>query len=534
MARTLLFQKLVRALQQARRENLKAEGKPLPLTKEQFKWTRRRFIRSAALAGGAAVTTTTLSRAQNPDRNHRQPQIAIVGGGIAGLNAAYQLKKAGFAATVYEASSRLGGRMLSETGIVGAGLVTDLGGSFINSDHEDILGLAREFDLKLFDRVKDAQEFSFPDVGYFFDGKVRSEAEVARKLRPLAKQIGRDAALIDEDFDRYAPELDRLSVAQYLNKHADKIPEPFIRELIANSIRTEYGVEANESSSLQLLFNLPTVNGQEVEVLGESDETFMVKAGSGQIIDRLASNLRDRIRTRMKLTAIRSRGRGFKLTFNDRHEVNADYVIIAIPFTVLRHLKLEVNLKPKLRRFINEADLGLNEKLFAGFAQKIWQKEAGFINEIWTDLGFAEAWDETQRQPNRQEGILTFFLGGKQVKAIRSSSPASIGKEFVNQFNAIVPGAKNAATNKFLLTQWYKNPFARGGYTNFRPGQLTEFGEFLYIESDNPEERQDVGVGNLAFAGEHLSDEFYGFMNGAAQTGRLAAALIIRRIQKRA
>jgi monoamine oxidase len=39
-------------------------------------------------------------------------------------------------------------------------------------------------------------------------------------------------------------------------------------------------------------------------------------------------------------------------------------------------------------------------------------------------------------------------------------------------------------------------------------------------------------VGNLAFAGEHLSDEFYGFINGAAQTGRLAAELVIRRIKK--
>jgi hypothetical protein len=67
MARSLLFKKLIRALQQARRDNLKAAGKPLPLTKEQFSWTRRRFIRSAALAGGTVIATTTLSRAQNAD-----------------------------------------------------------------------------------------------------------------------------------------------------------------------------------------------------------------------------------------------------------------------------------------------------------------------------------------------------------------------------------------------------------------------------------------------------------------------------------
>lgn len=532
MARTLLFQKLIYALQQARRENLKAEGKPLPLTKEQYKWTRRRFIRYAALAGGAAVATASLSPAQSADNKSRQPIIAIVGGGIAGLNAAYQLKKVGLKATVYEASSRLGGRIQSFTGVVGAGLVTDLGGSLINFEHEDILALVQEFGLQLFDRNRDAQRFPFPRVGYFFAG-IRSEAEVATLLRSLAQQISQDADLIDLDFERFAPEFDRISVAQYLDNHEDKIPESYIRELIENSIRTEYGVEPKESSSLQLLFNLPTVNGQKVEVLGNSDEAFVVQEGSGKLIEQMAATLGDRIHTLMRLTKIQTRSRGFCLTFNNNYQVEADYVIIAIPFQVLRNVDLQVKLKPKFRRFINELDLGLNEKLIAGFAKKVWQQETGFVTEVWTDLGFSQAWDETQRQGDRADGALTFYCGANQVKAIKSKSPQSVGKEFVGKLDTVIPGAKNAANNHFLLTQWYKDPFVRGGYTNFKPGQLTEFGEFLYIESDDPNERQDVNVGNLVFAGEHLSDEFYGYMNGAAQTGRLAADVVVRKIGRK-
>lgn len=533
MARTLLFQKLIYALQQARRDNLKAEGKPLPLTKEQFKWTRRRFIRSAALAGGTAIATTALPRAESTENNTRQPNIAIIGGGIAGLNAAYQLKKAGFTATVYEASSRLGGRILSATGILGADLITDLGGSFINSDHEDILALAKEFRLHLFNRIEDIEKSSFPEVAYFFDSKLRFEAEVALKLRSLAQQISEDADLLDQDFDRFAPKFDRISVAQYLDNHTDKIPEPFIRVLIENSIRTEFGVEPTESSSLQLLFILPTVEGMKVEVLGDSDEAFVVQAGSSKIIERIALALSGQIRTLMNLTKIQSQPKGFRLTFNGNYEVNADYAIIAIPFQVLRNVDLQVNIKPKLRRFIDEVNLGLNEKLLVGFAKKVWQQQTGFGAEIWTDLGFSQAWDETQRQVNREHGILTFFFGANQVKAIQSRTAQSLGKEVVNKFDAVIPGAKNAANNNFWLTQWHKNPFIRGGYTNFRPGQLTEFGEFLYIESDDPKERQDVNVGNLVFAGEHLSDEFYGFMNGAAQTGRLAAEVVVRKMRKK-
>lgn len=55
---------------------------------------------------------------------------------------------------------------------------------------------------------------------------------------------------------------------------------------------------------------------------------------------------------------------------------------------------------------------------------------------------------------------------------------------------------------------------------------------YLYIESRNPAERQNVNVGNLVFAGEQFSDEFYGFMNGAAQTGRLAAAVVLSRMHQ--
>jgi monoamine oxidase len=96
------------------------------------------------------------------------------------------------------------------------------------------------------------------------------------------------------------------------------------------------------------------------------------------------------------------------------------------------------------------------------------------------------------------------------------------------------PGAQDAANDRFLRTRWAQSRFTRGSYTNFKPGQLTTFGGFLYIESDDPDERQDVHAGNLVFAGEHLSDAFYGFMNGAAQTGRLAAEVVLSRIQEQA
>jgi monoamine oxidase len=534
MAHTPMFRNLVRALQRARRENLKAEGKPLPLSKEETRWTRRGFVK-AVLGGGAVLAAGSLPRPVKAlDRwiSAGKPKIAVIGGGIAGLNAAYQLQKRGLKATVYEASGRLGGRILSVTDAVGDGLVADLGGSFINTDHADMRALANEFGLRLFNRSEDAGRFPFPKTGYFFAGKARSEEEVAEKLRPLAQQIAADAALLDQDFAQFAPEFDRPSVAHYLDRHADKLPDPFIRTLIENSIRTEYGVESDQSSALQLLFLLPTVDGRQVEILGSSDEAFFIEGGSGQLIDSLGKALAGQIHTRMRLTKIESRRKNFLLTFNNHTEVTADYVIIAIPFTVLRSVALQIKLPAKLKRFIHEVDLGRNEKLIAGFREKFWRRSDGFVQEAWTDLGFSEIWEETQRQPGRPDGALTFFVGGQEVLKTQVGSAQFQGRSLINRLEDFLPGTKDAATDQFLRTRWSRSRFTQGGYTNFKPGQYMAFADFRYVEADDPAERQEVAVGNLVFAGEHLSDESYGYMNGGAQTGRLAAEVVVRLIEE--
>jgi monoamine oxidase len=482
---------------------------------------------AGAVSGGLPLPVTPLSATSFGRTTAR---VAIVGAGLAGLNAAYQLKKAGISATVYEARRRVGGRILSLTGAIGEGLVTDLGGSFINSDHADMLQLAEEFGLTLFNRLADVERFAFPGIGYFFDGVAHSEAEVAGDLQALAAQIASDSARLDADIERVALELDRLSVTDYLDRHAGLIPQDYIRRLIENSIRTEYGVEPEDSSALQLIFNLPTVEGQTVEILGNSDETFFVESGTGKIIDSLAQQLGGQIRTHMPLTRLEAREDSLRLTFATGETVAADLVILTIPFPVLREVALDVPLPKRLRRFINEFELGRNEKLIAGFSERAWRQPAGFVTEAWTDLGYAEAWDETQRQPDRADGALTFFLGGREVAALDKGSARSVGRTFVQRLDGNTPGVEAAATGRFLRTHWNQSRFTRGSYANFKPGQLTQFGRLRWIEAADAEERQEVHVGNLIFAGEHLSDAFYGFMNGAAETGRLAAEFVIRHI----
>jgi len=533
MAHTEMKRSLLRVLQLARRANFEAAGAPPPVSKKQWQLSRRKFLKSAAAIGALSVAPALLSRTVFAAMDSH-PSVAVIGAGLAGLNAAYQLQKAGVRAVLYEANTRVGGRVYSRSDLVTLGLVTEMGAEFINTDHNDMLALADEFGLPLFDRRADVTNLSVPQSVYYFDGKNWDEAELAELVRPIVAQISNDADLLDQNWDRYAPKFDQYSVAQYLDHHADLIPLPFIRTLFENTIRTEYGAEAGESSALQLLFLLPSVNGTAVELLGYSDETYTVEGGNGRIAESMANALADQIQFNKKLRKLeKEKSDQFELYFSDGSQAQADYVILAMPFTVLRRVELDLPLPALLRQFINEVDLGRNEKVQAGFNQRLWRQK-GFSLEAWTDLGFSEAWDGSQRQTDHSNGVLTYFLGGDEVdKAnIESDGGAAVGETFTTRLAGFIPGLEAVASGSYVGTRWTHNPYSYGAYANFKPGQLTRFGNYFWIESDVPGESQSVHVGRLVFAGEQVSDEYYGFMNGAAQTGRLAAQLVLQQMTR--
>lgn len=528
MSRGRFRHPLLAALNVARRQNLAAQGRPPPRLSANPGWSRRHFLKAMA-ASGFALGTSGLhaSSTQTPAPGKR---VAIVGGGLAGLSAAYFLKKAGVKVDVYEGTRRLGGRVVSLTGAVGDGLITELGGEFINTDHEDLLAFSEAFNLRLFNRSENAEQSEFPHIGFYFGGQTRSLKDVATALRPLAAQIAADAALLDENFSEFGEKFDKLSVAQYLDQHAKLIAEPYIRTLIENSIRTEYGAEPNNSSALQLLFSLPSVHGESVEIVGTSDEALVVSGGTDKIVSGLADALAAEFHLGMRLSTLEfNKKSGYRLGFEKGRTAQADYVVLAIPFAALRNVKLDVTLPSLMTEFIRELELSENEKLIAGFSKKVWHNQRGFVGEAWTDLSFSEIWDATQRQSDLSNGALTFYFGGNNVsQASRFSQPLNThGESVLKEFDAYVPGAKTASNGKFLRSSWTKNVSTRGAYSTFKPGQLTRFGRFMWIESPTPEERQEARFGNLLFAGEHLSDAYYGFMNGAAQTGRLAAESIL-------
>src|SRR5262249_53003716 len=118
------------------------------------------------------------------------PRIAIVGGGIAGLNAALTLKDAGYASTIYEASSRIGGRMHSDTTSWANGQGSEHFGELIDSSHTTILGLAKRFKLNV-DDLHAAEPKGSSETYYFF-GHYYTHVEANNDFAPIYKALKSD------------------------------------------------------------------------------------------------------------------------------------------------------------------------------------------------------------------------------------------------------------------------------------------------------------------------------------------------------
>ncbi len=503
------------ALAAARRLNLKDMGVAAPAPGAPG--ATRRAVLAALGAGGIAAAL--------PRPAYAAPiapgPVAIIGGGMAGLSALWHLTQAGIDARLYEARLRLGGRMW--TSKVAGQPAIEMGGQFVNTDHADMHALCREFGLALIDRKGFAHRTMVVQ-----NGKEIAEGKLAAGLRGIAGQIDADAVRLDQNYATVSLDLDRLSFTDYLDKYARLMPDPWVRQLMEATARTEYGCEPVQASAIELIFNLPAIEGRRIDVLSRSDERFLISGGSSALVAAMAQRLGGRISTGKLVKRVDALGSGVRLVFADGKTADASAVIVATPAGITRNIAFTLPLPPLWQRFIAEVGLGKNEKVQAVTPTRPWEKPIGRGGEVWdvsAKSGVSQGWDAGVRPATGAGGVWNWYLGGDQVTAAATGDARAQAKRFAAQVESGLPGMV-AASGAARRSAWHRDPMTMGGYVNFRPGQLTRFGRLIWTETDGIASRP-VPSGPVHFAGEHLSDAYPGYMNGGAQTGRLAAEAII-------
>lgn len=483
--------------------------------------SRRQFVAgTAAVAAVAALDACapgTPSVTPTPSRGEGGPPVIIIGAGIAGLTAGYRLRQAGIPIRIIEAQNRVGGRMYSLRNFFADGQVCELGGELIDTPHVRIQALAQELGITLDDLSAD--DASLTRETFWFDGALRSEKDVVDAFIPVAQRIRADIAPLGPDADvNYrtatpaATALDRRSIAQWLDGAG---VSGWFRTLLDVAYTTEYGLPTDRQSALNFLL-LIDPNPDPFTIFGVSDERYHVHEGNDRIVLTLGERLSDAIETNTVLESVDRRADGTYVCSLRRgsssRTAESPHVILATPFTLLRDVRLNVDLPAAKKRAIAELGYGTNAKLMVGFSSRVWRERHKSNGSVLSDLPFQLVW-ETSRFQSGKSGILTNFTGGAHGVELGQGTPAEQATKLVADLDRVFPGMSAArAGMKEVRFHWPTHPWTRGSYAGYLVGQWTSIGG-----------AEGEAVDGLHFAGEHCSRYAQGFMEGGCETGEQAA-----------
>jgi monoamine oxidase len=279
----------------------------------------------------------------------------------------------------------------------------------------------------------------------------------------------------------------------------------------------EYGAECSQQSALNLIYLLGYRGQGQFRTFGASNEKYHVRGGNDQVAGALASALAAQISTDTPLTAIRQNATGtFTLGFG-RSTVTVDHVVLALPFSLLRGVDYsKAGFEPLKLTAIKELPMGTNSKLHVEFKDRFWYG-AGNNGNTYADTGYQNTWEVSRAQSGRT-GLLVDYTGGTIGASFGSGTPSSRAQQFMSQMKPLFPGIDIAshATGRATIDFWTGYPWTKGSYSYWKVGQYTKF-------SGMEKTRQ----GNCHFCGEHTSQDFQGYLNGAVETGERAADEIL-------
>ena len=484
---------------------------------------------SAAAAGAAALSPVFKLSAHAREEAPRS--IAIIGGGVAGLTAAYRLQAAGAKPVVFEASNRWGGRIFTQYDFY-KGMFCELGGEFVDTNHEDLQKLCAELGVEM---QKLAVEGEGEDL-YFFSGKFHTPKDMLDPEKqsgafvPIAKQIAEDAEKLtddEENWTEYAGKLDQMSLKAYLEQFRGKTDDWAI-DLLDVGYNIEFGLETEDQSSLNMVDFIGTDLSEPFQMFGESDEVFRIKGGSSALIKALLAALENKIEMRLGQRACGARRQGradrreLRCARRRDHSETFDAVILALPFTRLRQVKgLEsLDLGEEKLKTIRELGYGTVPRFCLAPP-----RACGGVPSVGTSRHHPMA-------PSIP--ISASRICGTRAAtslATLASSPTSLAAKLawptresaIEAFRDGLPKmspkmAESLDPAAVMVWFWATYPYALGSYASAKPGQYTTMLEVA---------GEPALDGRLQFAGEHTSSDFLGYMNGGVLSGNRAAAALI-------
>jgi monoamine oxidase len=436
----------------------------------------------------------------------------VVGAGLAGLSAAYELQRAGWKVTVLEARGRVGGRVHSLR-CFSNGLVAEGGGEFIEETHTRMLAYAEQFGLKL-GRVgswqgEDGDWASFDGkAGPLSDARIWG-ANLHDEMEKIWLALAELGELVPDPHRpqaaRGADYLDQKSTADWIGSLD---AHPLAKQDFIQHIRAEYTCEPEHHSLLDLARNASMYYSTM-----ERNVNYRVIGGNDQIPRALAASLPD-VRLNAPATSIHALPDEVIVKYrqgNSGLTASAAFAILAIPLTTARRIEFNPPLPDGHRRMVNELSYGAVTKVLIEYRQRFWD-ERHWNGRLVTDAPIGYTWHATSHLEGKR-GILTAYTGGGPGARLASLSDEERIRLAVAEIEKVFPGSSDLIECTATVA-WPNEPYTRGSYAALAPGEVTAHWKTLFEPA-----------GRLFFAGEHATD-IQGFMEGAVESGQRAARTI--------
>src|SRR5258708_5516279 len=448
---------------------------------------------------------------QSKFKVEKPKRVVVVGAGVAGLVAGYELKRAGHIPIILEAQQRVGGRVYTLRQPFTEGLYADVGAMRIPRAHELTLEYIKKFGLMTSDFTMDNPK------AYFYIGgrKIRiaeanadpallgfdvSEAERgqtsgalwAKAIKPLVDLLEKKG---DAAWDEIVAKYDKYSTREFLE----------MKGWSQGAIEM-YGLIANQEA---------VMNSSFLEVFREDSGNFYtnmieIQGGTDRLPHAFLPELLNNIRFGAKMIAMDQSPTDVTIHYQTsagRFQETADYAIITLPFPVLRHIEV---LKPFTRakqRAIRELHYDASAKILFQCKRRFWEEDDGiFGGGTITDLPIRNLYYPNHGRETGRGVILASYTWSEDAQRWGSL----FHHDRINQAVEDVMQIHPQIAQEFEVGaswMWHHDEFAGGPFALFDPEQQT----LLYDLILAPE-------GRIRFAGEHTSLH-HAWIQGAIESG---------------
>lgn len=442
-------------------------------------------------------------------------RVIVIGGGIAGLVAAFELVRQGHDPLILEAQHRVGGRVHTLRNFA-KGLYAEAGAMRIPKVHDLTLAYCELFGLEMRPFV-----MGNPKTLIYVGGErmTMEEANADPGRLPFELAEHERGRTYTELWDAATAEIREL-----YQREGDAALEAIVQNYDQYSIREFLELRGFSEGAIELYgvmsFREANMNAAVIEqlreIVGRAFEDMQEIVGG---LDRLPwafyDHLKNYIRFGAEVHAIEQDEDSVTVRYRTptgRYSVRGDYAVCAIPFSVLRDIEVNRPFSRQKQKAIRELNYNSSAKILFQSRHRFWEQTDGIIGGTTvTDLPIRRICYPSYSDPEEERGmLLASYTWGQDA-----SRWGAMGKDKrIDQALEDVAKIHPEIHDEFELGashSWYEDPYAAGAFALFEPEQQTR----LQDDIVRPE-------GRIFFAGEHCS-LWHAWIQGALESGIRAA-----------